>query len=841
MIELLLLVGLVALFAAHRKTSLRLARLEEQLDALGHALHPPAEPTQAVRAYTVQRAAPEPATEPPARAEEWTEPPAEEPALPVRETFAILFERFVGGRLLIWVGGIALAVAGVFLVRYSIEIGLVTPPVRMAMAGAFGLLLIAGGEIARSRPGFTADPRVAQTLVGAGIFVLYAATYGSLTLYGLMPVGVASALMALITAAALVLALRHGAPTAVMGLTGGFLTPLLVGDPNASAVPLLAYLALLNAALFALAQRRGWTWLAAGAVVLSFLWSAALLMSRAPDALAAGVFIVAMGIAASLARPGEGRHLHLLQPAAIGLLQLAVLVARTDLGVAAWALFGTLALASLVLATRREEYRLLPPLALLLALVLLAAKSLFDSNPILPWAAAATALLFTGFAWPLAARDGSRLPWTAVACAALAAPALILRAGEGRLLAGPVWGALMLLLAVGPAVLAWRHRGEARAEGQPDLPLLIAGATSALLLMAAAYDLLPNDLMPAGWALVALAAAGAARRLRDVGLAMVALAVSAAAATASVLLVPELWATIGGSLIAEPAFVTALPTPAAALQSLALTGALLLAVWRVLPPLAPLHARALPTTGAALLAAAGYILFKQVFAIEDRADFDARGFAERMVLTQTLFLAGWLLASGTLRDARLAERLPAWGMALTLVAAARLIWFDLILHNPVLTPQWIGPLPLLNLILPAFIGSAFWLHLARRRGGRWQVLWLILFLGALIAGVMLLVRQAFHGATLTAIDMPVGERYGYSLAGLLLSVGLLGAGVRMADKPLRLAGLLLLTATVLKVFLVDAAALEGVLRILSFLGLGIALIGVGKLYTSVLAAEARTA
>ena len=104
---------------------------------------------------------------------------------------------------------------------------------------------------------------------------------------------------------------------------------------------------------------------------------------------------------------------------------------------------------------------------------------------------------------------------------------------------------------------------------------------------------------------------------------------------------------------------------------------------------------------------------------------------------------------------------------------------------------------------------------------------------------MLLVRQAFHGATLTAAAMPVGERYGYSLAGLLLSVGLLGAGIRLADKPLRLAGLLLLTATVLKVFLIDAAALEGVLRILSFLGLGVALIGVGKLYTKVLSAEAR--
>ena len=82
------------------------------------------------------------------------------------------------------------------------------------------------------------------------------------------------------------------------------------------------------------------------------------------------------------------------------------------------------------------------------------------------------------------------------------------------------------------------------------------------------------------------------------------------------------------------------------------------------------------------------------------------------------------------------------------------------------------------------------------------------------------------------------ESYGYSLAGLLLSVALLLGGIRLADKALRLAGLVLLTAITLKVFLFDASALEGLLRILSFLGLG-ALIGIGKLYTKVLDAEAR--
>ena len=39
------------------------------------------------------------------------------------------------------------------------------------------------------------------------------------------------------------------------------------------------------------------------------------------------------------------------------------------------------------------------------------------------------------------------------------------------------------------------------------------------------------------------------------------------------------------------------------------------------------------------------------------------------------------------------------------------------------------------------------------------------------------------------------------------------------------------------VFAIDAGALEGVWRILSFLGLGVALIGIGRLYGPVLRAE----
>jgi uncharacterized membrane protein len=281
-----------------------------------------------------------------------------------------------------------------------------------------------------------------------------------------------------------------------------------------------------------------------------------------------------------------------------------------------------------------------------------------------------------------------------------------------------------------------------------------------------------------------------------------------------------------------------------ALALLAIPAALLAAMRLALPPL-PLGARRAIAIIAGLFAvAAFYVWFKQAFGLANNDDFVARGLIERTIINQALFAAGWLLASGRLRLPRIEPDLVhLTGTLLTVLATARLIWFDMLLHNPAFIDQWVGPLPVLNLILPAYLLSAIWLYAARRgeEDPKLSGPWLIAFLAALLVGVALMVRQGFHGAILAGQDRTIAEFYFYSLAGLLVAIGLLVAGIRLADKALRLAGLILLTATIFKVFLIDASELKGLLRILSFLGLGIALIGIGRLYGPVLRAERETA
>lgn len=845
LLVLLLSVALFVLFLQLNSLKARVRLLERAGSGLVVERAPPelADEIEEARMYAADE--PESVAAGPFRSEPTLEPETEPLASPPpvslsspAEGLGGLFERWVAGRLLIWIGGAALFVAGILLIRYSIEVGLITPAARMIGAGVFGLLLVAASEYARSGR-FADEPRIHQALAGAGLAILYATPYASYVLYQLIGTGTASAAMVAVTAAALVMSLRHGAPTAIMGLIGGFLTPALVGNSDSGALPLLAYLALLDLALFAIAWRRGWTWLAAAAVVLSFLWTGVLLTRPPDDALAAGGFILLFGLAATLVSPGEGREIRLIQPLAIAAVELAFLVARADMGIEAWALFGALSIAAILLAMLRQEYRLAPPFGLGLATLLLLAKSASRMDPFVAEAAVGITVIYGLGAGAVALRRGG-LFWTGVAAIGFALPALILRATRPELLEPQFWGAVMAALALGPSLLVWANRRVASAEAPASLALLVPAGAAAWLACAALWDLLPGQLAAGGWLVVALGLATASRRLGDLALATVALVTAVAGVARAVWTVPELSIAALSGLFGEPVFATSLPGFALALWSLAVPALLLFVIRLAMPPLLLPGRRVLPIVAGMLAVSAAYVWFKQAFGLAEGDDFVARAMTERTIVNQSLFVSGWLLGARVVRLPRVeADMARIAGTLLTAFAAARLIWFDMLLFNPVSAAQWVGAIPVANMILPAFLLSAVWLYAARRRSdaATRSGFWLIAFLAALIAGVALEVRQGFQGPILNGPDVPIAEFYTYSLAGLILAIGLILAGMRLPDKALRLAGLILLTATISKVFLVDASELEGVLRILSFLGLGIALIGIGRLYGPVLRAE----
>ncbi|TVP77075.1 MAG: DUF2339 domain-containing protein [Puniceicoccaceae bacterium] len=132
-------------------------------------------------------------------------------------------------KLAVWVGGIALLMAGFYMIKYSIDSGWLTPLVRIWLTAGFGGLLCATGFFISTKSTQAANERIGQALAGAGIACLYFAAYAAVHLYGLLSSGQGFVAMLAVTALAVVLSLRNGAPIAMMGLGQGLILVLIGG------------------------------------------------------------------------------------------------------------------------------------------------------------------------------------------------------------------------------------------------------------------------------------------------------------------------------------------------------------------------------------------------------------------------------------------------------------------------------------------------------------------------------------------------------------------------------------------------------------------------------------
>jgi uncharacterized membrane protein len=102
-----------------------------------------------------------------------------------------------------------------------------------------------------------------------------------------------------------------------------------------------------------------------------------------------------------------------------------------------------------------------------------------------------------------------------------------------------------------------------------------------------------------------------------------------------------------------------------------------------------------------------------------------------------------------------------------------------------------------------------------------------------LAYLTLEIMRIYHGPTLDGtISDP--EQYTFSAVWLSFGVVLLMVGLLLNSEPARLASAAVVLLTVAKAFLIDMAALAGIWRALSFIGLGLVLVGIGYLYQRLL-------
>jgi hypothetical protein len=202
--------------------------------------------------------------------------------------------------------GVALAIAAIFFIVWSVDHVTISPTVRFAILTTVGASLVVGSEL-RVAQGYAIT---ARSLAAGGVATLFATFYAGYALWGFYGAGAGFALLVLPTVVAVLLAIRRSSLViAVLGLLGGFSTPILVSSGEDRPLSLFGYLLLLNAALAWVSYKRRWTllpWLSLGFTAIYQAGWVGMFLDDTRIPLALGLFLVLAAAGYAAIRLGGG-------------------------------------------------------------------------------------------------------------------------------------------------------------------------------------------------------------------------------------------------------------------------------------------------------------------------------------------------------------------------------------------------------------------------------------------------------------------------------------------------------------------------------------------------------
>jgi uncharacterized membrane protein len=190
--------------------------------------------------------APSPTSPPPRRA------PVDTDEFP--DIVDALRDWFFGGNLVVRVGVLVLFIGVGFLLKFAVDRNLLPIEVRLAAAALGGVaLLVIGWRLRLTLRAYS------LALQGGGVGLLYLTAFAALRFYELLPPAVTFVLMVAVAALSTFLAVSQNALVlAVLGALGGYLAPILTSTGQGNHVALFGFYALLDAAIVAVAWFKAW-------------------------------------------------------------------------------------------------------------------------------------------------------------------------------------------------------------------------------------------------------------------------------------------------------------------------------------------------------------------------------------------------------------------------------------------------------------------------------------------------------------------------------------------------------------------------------------------------------
>ncbi|MEX3008237.1 DUF2339 domain-containing protein [Hoeflea sp. TYP-13] len=781
-------------------------------------------------------------------------------------------EEMVGARWAVWVGGIALALGAVFLVRYSFEQGLLGPRARILLGLLFSLALGATGEWTRRRGaafsvGGFESANVPSILTAAGTLGAFASIYAAYQLYGFLGPAAAFIALGIVSVATMAAALLHGPLLAALGIVGSFLVPFLVSTDEPSTAGLAVYAFAVSVAAFGVGRMRLWRWLAIiAALGLVFFGAVLFLVASSGERPVLGIYILAAWAA-----------IFYVFVASLYERSVSEFVAMDKVAAAVLSLVLLLGLGFIAAET---DTATVVGLALLILVPFASAHYYAAIRYIVPVAAIVTVIGYSS--WELTADT-----WEPIANSFDTLEQIdpaFLPGYQQKLLS--LFGALgigLALLAGGLGLLG-AMRSAARvplAFGGAFVPVLILGVSYArtdFLGLSVRYGVIALVLCVAFYAI----AIYADRRLSDANN-------GREGVTASYLIAALSALALGLCMLLERGALTvalALMTPATAyiysqrpfkaLRPLTLVPAILWAARIAWDPAIVgsslgttpifnwlLYGYGVPAAGFVLaawllgkngrdrwleamegIAVASVTAAIAVVGLHALDPDEVFTYIDTLSEAAFLVLVGGGVALGLLRLKRTTD-------SSTLSTAANILGFAgmaaavlglLGIYNPFLTGEAVGGGAIFNKLFFAYLMTGLLYSALGFFGGRFTPAYsrtayavggLMLF-----AWVTLSIRHWFHPVSLDIGPTSDAELYTYSAAWLAIGIAVLAAGMTTGVRALRLLSGAIIVAVVAKVFVVDMSNLTGFLRALSFIGLGGVLVAIGLVYQRLLRRQA---
>ncbi|MEH6644860.1 DUF2339 domain-containing protein [Sulfitobacter sp.] len=780
------------------------------------------------------------------------------------------------------VSAASLALAGIFLVQYGMENGLLPPRARVAAALAFGAALIGVGEYIRCRFGDGAQSASAylpSVFSGAGIVTLFGGILSARMLYDLIGGGAAMVGMVGVAFIAVVLGWMHGPLLVAVGVIGAYGAPVVLGSTNTDASPLFGYFAIVAVLGLGVDTIRRWGWIAALTLVLAYIMGFSILLGGGGATSWTGqLYFFALPLLAILIPARSFAPDHAGPPALLGILGRMTLGAK-ERGVAwptfptllafasvaascfillmmwkpgeaeIWLSVGLLAVlaAALLMWSHRapalQDVALLPMAALLLSVFAQAENrrvsyrnfaETFSENPeaAFPWVITVLVVLAAGLSvlalWRALRGGRFGVIWAAVAAVFAPAMAIVLEMGwqPASVIGAYPWALHAAGLAVLMAVFAERL---ARADGEARLRVSFA-VMSALACMAFAFVIVLSAVALTVALAVTVVAAAALDRKWNLPQRGWFIAVGVV--------------TLGYRLVVDPGldYAGSGPLPGVLLAYVGTFAAFVASLWLLRPLERPsakimLDSAAWSTAGLTV----SILLLRWI----------DREIGESFINTHWslgLNAAIWLglaLAQVQRSDGQTNGLLAQvrWGLAalFTLFGAGALL-AALTEANPLFArfvlypPLGEGPQPehVFGLVVFNTLAAAYLMPALVLLAGAWRlqrldrVLRLALTTvggGLAVFWAFTVIRHFWQGGTQMPLSWNISqpEQYTYTIVLLMSGATLFYQSLARRTALLRKAGLVVIGLAVAKVFFFDISDLGGLTRVFSFLALGLAL------------------